>query len=270
MTLIVGIKCEKGIVLGADGAATYGVLGTPTIRQPVKKKLRCMGTQVVVGVSGSVGLGQRIAGEVEAIQKFGIPGDEKNRKQLHQCKPHEVMGFLRHALWNIVGKELEIARVTAQTLGAAALNSALMQAVVVLLVGNEPCLFHFDQQGSAEQATDDLPFVAIGSGQLIADPFLAFIRRLFWQEQIPTIEQGVFAAVWSIQHTIKTNAGGVGPPIQIVIFRKVGQGKDEAWRAQEMPKEFNEERLQSIEALEGDIAKLMTTQTNTKNVQPPP
>jgi hypothetical protein len=41
-----------------------------------------------------------------------------------------------------VGPELEIARVTAQTLAAAALQSAMMQAIIVLLVGGDPCLFH--------------------------------------------------------------------------------------------------------------------------------
>ena len=28
MTLIVGVKCKDGIVIGADGAATYGRLAT--------------------------------------------------------------------------------------------------------------------------------------------------------------------------------------------------------------------------------------------------
>jgi 20S proteasome alpha/beta subunit len=270
MTLIVGIKCKDGIVLGADGAATYGSLGQLTIRQPVKKKIRLIGNQVVVGVSGPVGLGQRIAGEVEAIQKNGIPIDEKQRKALIHCKPYEVMGFLRHMIWGIVGPELEIARVTAQTLGAAALQSALMQAVVVLLVGNEPCLFHFDQQGSGEQATDDLPFVAIGSGQLIADPFLAFIRRLFWKDRLPTSDEGVFAAVWAVQHAIETNPGGVGPPIQIINMIKVEEGKNLIWRAQEMSQALNEERLQFIGSLEAEIANLPKTIEEAKKAIPPP
>src|SRR5262249_21010941 len=151
---------------------------------------------------------------------------------------------------------LEIARMTAQSLGASALQSAMMHSMIALLVGNEPCLFHFDQQGSAELATEDLPFVSIGSGQIIADPFLAFIRRLFWKDEPPSIEQGVFAAVWAIQHAIETNAGGVGPPIQIVTYTKVKDGQQSVWRAQEMGKEDNEERLQFIEELEAEIAKL--------------
>jgi 20S proteasome alpha/beta subunit len=37
MTLIIGIKCSDGIVMGADGAATFGSLGQQTIRQGTKK-----------------------------------------------------------------------------------------------------------------------------------------------------------------------------------------------------------------------------------------
>jgi 20S proteasome alpha/beta subunit len=269
MTLIVGIKCKEGIALGADGAATYGVLGTPTIRQSVKKKLRLMGSQVVVGVSGPVGLGQRIAGEIEALQKLGIPIDQNQRKLLSTCKPYEALGFMRHLIWSIVGQELEIARTASQAIGACAFQSALAQTIAALLVANEPCLFSFDQQGSGEQATDDLPFVAIGSGQLIADPFLAFIRRIFWKDQVPTLEQGVFAACWAIQHAIHTNAGGVGPPIQIVTFSKGKDGAKPIWQAQEMLPETNDERLQFIDVLEKKIAELPNIMMDKKSADAP-
>ena len=70
LTLIVGIKCTDGVVLGADGAATLGVMGTPTVRQAVKK-LTIIDRQVVVGVSGPVGLAQRFTNEVEALWTGG-------------------------------------------------------------------------------------------------------------------------------------------------------------------------------------------------------
>lgn len=37
MTLIIGIKCRDGIVMGADGAATFEALGQHTIRQETTK-----------------------------------------------------------------------------------------------------------------------------------------------------------------------------------------------------------------------------------------
>jgi 20S proteasome alpha/beta subunit len=66
MTLIIGILCSDGAVLGADGAATFGPgLGETTIRQPVRNKLRVIGSDAVAGMSGSVGLSQRFSAMIE-------------------------------------------------------------------------------------------------------------------------------------------------------------------------------------------------------------
>ncbi len=57
MTVIVGIKCSNGIVMGSDGAATLGSIGSQTVRQPVSK-LQIVRKGAILGVSGPVGLGQ--------------------------------------------------------------------------------------------------------------------------------------------------------------------------------------------------------------------
>ena len=55
MTLIIGVRCSDGVVIGADGAATLGsTLGGPTVMQPVTKLQILEGT-IVMGVSGQVG-----------------------------------------------------------------------------------------------------------------------------------------------------------------------------------------------------------------------
>lgn len=79
MTLIVGIKCDDGIVLGADGAATLGVMGQSTVRQATKK-LDILKESVVVGVSGPVGLAQRIRGEIETYSYRGIRVSRENER----------------------------------------------------------------------------------------------------------------------------------------------------------------------------------------------
>jgi 20S proteasome alpha/beta subunit len=268
MTLIIGIKCRDGLVLGADGAATYAVLGQQTIRQPVKKKLRVGGSQqVVVGTSGSVGIGQRVAGEVEAIQRNGIPVDGQPKK-LAQTRPHEAMAALRQSIWRIVGSELEIARAASQMIGSGLpIQAAMSQSLVALLVGNEPCLFQFDHQGMPEQVTEDLPFVAIGSGQLIADPFLAFLRRIYWPTELPDVEQGVFTTVWALHHAIATHPGGVGMPIQLITFRKED---DKIWRAKEVPEQRWQEALQAVDAIEKGIQKIPKQLQEDGNAPPPP
>ena len=67
MTLIIGIQCEDGIVLGADGAATLATsLGAGTVRQSVKK-LTKIGQCIAIGTSGPVWSGsafQRLTGKI--------------------------------------------------------------------------------------------------------------------------------------------------------------------------------------------------------------
>ena len=67
MTLIVGIKCSDGVVLGADGAATLGnILGETTVTQHVTK-LQIIQDRIIMGVSGQVGLSQLYCDRVEGL-----------------------------------------------------------------------------------------------------------------------------------------------------------------------------------------------------------
>jgi 20S proteasome alpha/beta subunit len=271
MTLLIGIKCRDGLVLAADGAATYGVLGQHTIRQPVRKKLRLVDAQTVVGTSGPVGIGQRVAGVVGELRrqnKVAIEPQNPNTstKQLQQAKPHEVMGHLRTAFWQVIAPELDIARAMMQVMGnGSPLQSALSQSFVAIMVSGDPCLIQFDHQAAPEQVTEDLPFVALGSGQLIADPFLAFLRRIYWPDELPDVKQGVFTAIWALHHTIETIPGGVGHPIQIVTFLKDGA----TWKAQEMQREACEEHLQYIKSIEVGIRNV-PQQLSAGAASPPP
>ena len=75
MTLIVGIKCTEGVVVGSDGAATLGnATGTRTVIQPANK-LHILQGRIIMGVSGQVGLSQLYCDRVESLwkdKKLGI------------------------------------------------------------------------------------------------------------------------------------------------------------------------------------------------------
>jgi len=205
MTLIIAIKCTDGIVLAADGATTFGSLGTRTIRQP-SRKLTVVNDRMIVGVSGPVGLQQRFVGELTAI----APGA--------QAKRHQIMALLAGAIRTPMRAEYEMLQGVQGSLGQVALSSVLTSTVIAIMIDGEPTLIQFDQQGSPECATDDLRFVSIGSGQPLADPFLAFLRRIFWSSKPPTLSDGIFAATWTLNHAIATNPGGVDDPIQVITL----------------------------------------------------
>ncbi|WP_428939674.1 hypothetical protein [Fontivita pretiosa] len=208
MTLIVGIKCSNGIVVGADGAASLGVMGQMTALQPVKK-LAIIQSKIILGVSGPIGLFQRIQGIVPSFPH--LTGRSKT----------EVMGDLRKAIWkDILQLEFEAATLTSKVIGPAANLSCVCSAMFALPVkNNELALIHLDQNASPEAASDDLPFAAIGSGQPLADPFLAFIRRIFWPGRLPNLAEGEFAIWWTLHHAIKTAPGGIAEPKQMAVLQ---------------------------------------------------
>jgi len=55
-----------------------------------------------------------------------------------------------------------------------------------------------------------MPFITMGSGKASADPFLGFLRKVFWPVAPPTIQEGALAAYWTIQHAIDMKVSGVG------------------------------------------------------------
>jgi hypothetical protein len=58
----------------------------------------------------------------------------------------------------------------------------------------------------------------MGSGQPITDPFLGLMRRVFWPNSVPLLNEGIFAATWALKHVIELNPGGINGPPQIATL----------------------------------------------------
>jgi hypothetical protein len=69
-----------------------------------------------------------------------------------------------------------------------------------------------------EFKTKEIWYVSMGCGQNIADPFLGLLRNVFWENDIPLLNEGVFYVTWVLQHTIMLNPGGINGPIQIATL----------------------------------------------------
>ncbi len=204
MTLIIGIKCSDGITVGADSAATLGTTtGLRTVIQPMAK-LSIVRGQAIVAVSGPVGTAQLFKDRVDSAYN-----------DLRNMSAEDAGRTLRQAFLQDQEITLKVASLAQSVVGPAAQGDVLCQTLVAAAPGKPPYLVQFDYQCAPELATDDLPFVAIGSGQSIADPFLAFLRRVFWQDSLPSLNEGSFAAVWTLQHAILAAPGGIAAPISI-------------------------------------------------------
>jgi 20S proteasome alpha/beta subunit len=235
MTLLIGIKCTDGVVIAADGATTFGnALGNHTIRQP-SQKLANVSNRMVVGVTGAVGLQQRFVGELSGLTITS------------GAKRHHVM----ETLANSIRKPMAMAEAVRPAIGGQAVNGVLTATLIALVVEGLPTLIQFDHQGSPECATDHLRFISLGSGQPLADPFLAFLRRIFWATKPPTLRDGIVAATWALQHAIQTNPGGVDWPIQVMTLCS----PKGACEIREIDDNEIQEHLQFIGAAERKIAE---------------
>lgn len=212
MSLIVGIKCSDGIVVGADSAATFGTLGKSTIRQSAKK-IQIIDRKLICGVAGPAGLAQQYLGELEDIWAD---------TRVHSLPGHKLMASISQQFISRAAPLMEAAGKAKATYGSVAWENAMGSAIVAMPTQGSPSLFWFDPMCAPEEVTEQLPFVSIGIGQPIADPFLALLKRVVWQDQLPNLRMGTFSLVWTLKHTIQTNPGGIAEPIQVVTLAAGG------------------------------------------------
>lgn len=252
MTVIIGLKCSEGIVLGADGAATLGTMGLRTIVQPTIK-LSLIETKAIFGFSGPVGLSQlfydRACTTCRAIQDIGLP---------------EVCRRLRDSFLQDANISFQVAALARSVVGVVAAENIASQTLIALAVQGQPELIQFDYQCLPEWTTNELPFVSIGSGEAIADPFLAWIRFVFWRRRLPTLAEGRFAVYWTLTHAIRTAPGGIGPPIQMAALER----KQDSVTARELSEAELKEHDVAISEYENAIRELFGEQHG--EVQPSP
>lgn len=204
MTAIVGLRCKNGVVVGTDSSATLVAGQIRTIEQPTDK-LCVIGGSVVIAGTGQIGLGQRFAGVAQQLWEAGA----------FQKPPLEISRLLSKA-----GQEDFASTYT---------QKGQYGALVAFHSSGTFNLCELDvAQFQPELKTDQLWFCSMGSGQPITDPFLAFMREVFWESGCPNVRDGVFVATWTLDHVVTVNPGGINGPVRIAILEANGNGSPEA------------------------------------------
>jgi len=256
MTLIIGIKCSDGIVLGADSAATIQAANNlPTITQPVKK-IEIISKYIAIGFSGTIAINQLIVPEIKNAWDNNLFKDlEKHKIQL---KIQEICNLVLQQQWMI-------ARNASQCFGQNALSAVIFQMLIGIWSKGSFHLFNVDPKCSVEEVTENLPFASIGCGQNIADPFLGFIRRIFWDNNLPTIAEGIFATLWALNHSISITPGGIADPVNIYVLNK---NKNEP--VIEKLKDFElQETQEAIDSAEKSLKNYKESENLLKNMEIP-
>jgi 20S proteasome alpha/beta subunit len=239
LTSLVGIICNDGIVIGTDSSATFSSGNIRTIEQETKKIDIYHGTVVVAG-TGEVGLGQRFCNIVD--ESFGNPLFYRNKK------PIEVMSDISKK----AVKDFQSTYTNFPWLQNVGFNYG---ALVAYTTGEKFYLCEFDpvnMRPELKLPEQDFFFSSMGSGQLITDPFLGMMRKVFWKSSLPNLAGAKFIAAWTLQHAIELNAGGINGPIQMAAIRKDSKGRYVAMR---IPKEELDEHLDFVQDAKTYLAK---------------
>lgn len=209
MTLIIGVHCKDGVVLGADSIRTFGTL----IEQEVSNKIQIDDGDVLIATSGVVGLSQLVKHEL--------------RECWHEIKHQEKISVARNSITHAMLKQIDPAFRRARDFKSRFEGCS---SIIALPFDDRQLLLQYDIHANSMEVTPESPFASIGSGSIQADPFLAFIKRTFWNDQAPeNISEGTFGVLWTLDHVSRVNAGlGVGGRSRVAILHK----QSNKWQAE--------------------------------------
>ncbi len=179
MTVIVGVRCSDGIVIGTDSAATSTAGQIPVLRTDVDK-IFLVGDRTIIAGTGAIGLTQRFHQIVEAAW---------NSKLFQK----DTLTCIRQ-LAKDAREDFQRTQVPFHQQGG-------LQFGVVLgaVFSGAPDLIEFGTYDfQPEIKRGKLFFGSMGSGQPLADPFLAFVKRVLWKDQTPTVDAAKIGVYWAL------------------------------------------------------------------------
>ena len=202
MTVIVGIKCQDGVVIGSDSAMTFALPNQQaTIEQRFNEKIRVLGRcNAIIAGTGAAGLHQRFVAVVDRI--LSNTGMVDN-----------VIEFSKE----VTKEALEDFSYTSAEVNYGALVAAVNREYGELIEFETFTL-------QPEVKSKGNWYVSAGIGQLAADPILAFVRSVFWHDNPPTLQDGIFACVLVLDTVIEMAPIGICGPVQMAKMYINDQG----------------------------------------------
>lgn len=247
MTLIIGIKCSDGVVFGADSAGSITGL-----TQLEVKKLFNIGNDILLGASGNSITTQVMKDCIENMLQANSTLLSGNTigQALSQC------------IWNTTRE----ATMRAEFMRKQFPNTPVVDPSSASLIGvrleDTVRLFCVEHGGGYFEVTSKQIFHCTGSGMGPAFPFLSLLKRILWTSELPTVQEAIFATIWTLDHSIQAAPGGIGLPIQIsTLFKKNGH-----WEINEFDEESFTEDLQRVRQLEKEIGTSVINFIQSRNI----
>jgi hypothetical protein len=271
MTVIVGILCSDGAVIGSDSAMVAGrsATGYTIERQDGDVlKIEVVENDVITAVTGAMGLAQRFNEQaVATIKALRVPFRQMGQNEVPSA------GTLLHRLiaekipigvtpYNRLSP-VEIGRIVSQvtiadfqrTQSMYQMNNgwglgalfAFVHSDKPHLIDFDPVQFHPEHKGLPDPSRGDQDrnwrCVTWGAGSKLADAFLAHAYRLLFEGRVPTVSRAKLVVLWTIDHASRYTPGMVGGKRQLAVLEK-NNGK---WSAQHADPGETEQQLDTLE-----------------------
>jgi hypothetical protein len=251
MTVLVGVRCTDGVVIGADSIATSSAGHFQTIRMLTDDKIKIVGDKVIIAGTGSVGLGQRF---------HAIVQDAWDKKLFTKPCIDCLRGLSAAGVNDF--RSTGTPQTPQQGFGYGAMIAAP--------ISNQPELAEFGLLDfQPERKIGSQHFVTMGSGQLLADPFMAFVNRVLWNGVQPDVKTGMFGVYWALEHACEYAPQGVGKPIKLATLRR----ENGQWNAKIIEQAELQEQSEHISAIEARIGRYpaeIISEAKTETLPEPP
>lgn len=128
-------------------------------------------------------------------------------------------------------------------------------ALIALPIQKEASLLLFSGTQRPKEASDGNYILRAGTGGPFALLFQKFLDHVFWNGKAPpSISDGVFSGLWTLNYIIETNAMGVGGAPSIAVLEKTDdQG---TLRSRLLPNHELDEYQQLVESIESEMRQV--------------
>jgi hypothetical protein len=250
MTVIVGILCSDGVVIGSDSAMAAGrALTGYTIERQDGDVLKIEVIEnTITAITGAMGLAQRFNDQIETTLKalrqpfqppqqfipgFGFIGSKVQQMfagkltagviPYDQINPVEIGRIVAEAIVEDF-KRTQSTHQVSNGWGLGALF-AFVHADKPQLIDFDPVQFHPELKGLPDPLRGDQDriwrCVSWGAGSKLADAFLAHAYRLLFGGKVPTVARAKLAVAWTVDHVRRYNVGLVGGKLQLAALEKL-------------------------------------------------
>ncbi|OHB83846.1 MAG: hypothetical protein A2V98_16935 [Planctomycetes bacterium RBG_16_64_12] len=218
-SLLVGILCEDGVVVGSADSGPRQTGGLDPAEESWANTLVVERDLILAG-TGRIGLGQRFADVVAAIRSDS-----------------------RFPDWTGLAVAKFISAEVADDFASTRADKGQFGALVAFSACDGFHLCEFAQSDlQPELKTPERWFASMGAGRPVAEPFLHFLQRVYFAGSPPVLKEAAFAAAWALDFAAGLPAAAVAAAPQIAVL------------AQETPGMSSAARLLSAQELADQIA----------------